>query len=48
MFGELDLEYRIGRRYTVHARALLNTVDSTDPRGEYDRNQLSIGVTWRP
>ena len=48
MFGELDLEYRMGKRYTLHARAILNAVDSTDPRGEYDRNQLSLGITWRP
>ena len=29
-------------------KAILNAVDSTDPRGEYERNQLSLGITWRP
>ena len=47
-YGEFAAEYKIGQRYTVRAEAILNLVDSTDPRGDYDRNQLSLSLIWRP
>ncbi len=48
MYGEFEAELKLGRRYTIRAEAILNLVDATDPRSEYDRNQLSLGLTWRP
>ncbi len=46
--AELEAEYQLRRRFTLRAQALFNVVDSTDPRGEYNRNQLSVGIVWHP
>ena len=48
MYGEFEAAVRLGRRFTLRAEAIMNLVESTDPRGEYDRNQLSMSLEWRP
>ena len=47
-YGELEAEYRFGKRYTVRAEAIFDLVSSTDPRGDYDRNRLALSLIWRP
>ncbi len=47
MFAYVEASYRIRQRYHIMASAELDTVDATDPRSAYDRNQFSIGLLWR-
>jgi hypothetical protein len=46
-FGALEAEFRLSRRFAINVEAILNMVESSDPRSEYDRNRLSAGVVWR-
>ena len=46
-FGQFEAEFRVSRRFAIKAEAILNVVESSDPRSEYDRNRLSAGLTWR-
>ena len=46
MFVFFEASYRIRQRYEIMLNAELDTVDSTDPRSAYDRNQISAGVRW--
>ena len=47
MFAYFEASYRIRQRYHIMASAELDTVDATDPRSAYDRNQFSIGLLWQ-
>ncbi len=46
MFAFFEASYRIRQRYHIMASAELDTVDASDPRSAYDRNQFSIGMRW--
>jgi len=46
-FGELQMEFRVSRRFAIKAEATMDAVKSTDSRTEYDRNQLAAGLIWR-
>lgn len=46
MYVFFEASYRIRQRYHIMLSAELDTVDSTDPRSAYDRNQLSVGMRW--
>lgn len=47
MFAYFEASYRIRQRYQIMASAELDTVDASDPRSAYDRNQFSVGMRWR-
>ena len=46
-FAKLEGEFRMSQRISLTAEAALNVVDSSDPRSQYDRNQLAAGLIWR-
>ena len=39
--------YRLNRRLSLRAEIRQDSVDSSDPRGEYDRLRTRVGVYWR-
>lgn len=47
VYAELEVEYRFRPRYAVRLAAQLDLVSSSDPRIEYDRNQVSLALAWR-
>jgi hypothetical protein len=46
-FGQLEAEFRVSRHFAINVEAILNVVESSDPRSAYDRNRLSAGLIWR-
>lgn len=46
MFAFFEASVRIRQRFHLMLNAELDAVDSTDPRSAYDRNLLSVGMSW--